>query len=172
MKGVCGQVPASAIPAGMPLPTGVPAAVTPLIGALAAGGLIGLRPASGSRNALTSSGAMVGTSKTENPVSPRFQSGRLRSALLGPCGLDPRGRRIDRTVRSAASEVARAIEPSVGGRSEWVGYESLRSQLRSIEVAPACALAADIHLALNTRRERLQIFIENVGRHAGQRRAD
>ena len=74
---------------------------------------------------------------------------------------------VDDAIGPPAGEVAGAIEPAMGG----VG-ETFRRQLRPRVIAECDAGAADVEIARNAHRHRLQRTVEDVGGCVGNRTPD
>ena len=79
---------------------------------------------------------------------------------------------LDVAARQAAGEVARAVEARARPRREGVGDEALGGELRTPQVAPGQAGAADVDLAGNADRRRLEPAVQEVDGEVGDRPAD
>lgn len=65
-------------------------------------------------------------------------------------------------IRTKTCEVARAIEPAARLRAEPVGNESLRSEIRLVQVASRDAGTAEVEFPCDTDGDRLQVRVEHV----------
>ena len=59
------------------------------------------------------------------------------------------------SVRTPATQVARAVEPRIGIVVERIGDESLGRQLRTVQIAPGQTRTADVQFTRNTDRNRI-----------------
>src|SRR6188472_1576957 len=76
---------------------------------------------------------------------------------------------LDCSVAQIARQVSGLIDAA---RSEWIGKEALRSQVRPVAISARDPFSADVKLARDTDRERLQPGIEDVERGVGDRAPD
>ncbi len=79
---------------------------------------------------------------------------------------------VQRAVRLPAHEVSRAVEALAGHATEGVGDEALGGQLRAAQVAARQAHAADEELSGHAGGHRVQVRVQHVETHVGQRAAD
>ena len=78
---------------------------------------------------------------------------------------------LDVPVLHPADQVAGAVQASAGG-VEGVGHEALRGQAGPSQVTARQAEAADVELADDARRHRLQVGVEHMDRTVPDRLAD
>src|SRR5947209_9457746 len=84
----------------------------------------------------------------------------------------PASEELDVAVGQPAREVARPVETCIGLAAEGVLDESLRRQLRAVEIAERDADAADAELPGDTDRHGFEILVEQVDLCVRKRPAD
>src|SRR5689334_20415843 len=78
----------------------------------------------------------------------------------------------DLTTRPVTNPIAGAIEPSARLAAKRIGHKSFRGQLSLRQIAARHARAADHQLGRNTERNRLIVYIEQIGLHVVERAPD
>ena len=58
-------------------------------------------------------------------------------------------------VEEVGDEIAGLVKPTVRGMAEWIGYEVLLCQIRSVEIAARKAVPANVQFAGHAYRCRL-----------------
>src|SRR5215472_4793745 len=69
---------------------------------------------------------------------------------------------INRSIREKASQVSGLVQTCAGFAAEWMSNKAFPRQIGTMQIFPGQTNAANIELAWDANRYRLELFIKNV----------
>src|SRR5256885_1737862 len=79
---------------------------------------------------------------------------------------------LDRPVRTPTTQIPCPIHPGIRFGAEWISYEPLRRQLRSIQISACQTRSANVDLPCYPNRYRLPATVQHINLRVRNRSAD